>query len=301
MVPDATFTSYYGQPIINAPVWKAPDIAGYLFLGGLAGASSVVALAADLSGRSGLARVAKLGAVGAISTGAVGLVHDLGRPSRFANMLRVLKPTSPMSVGSWLLAAYGPAAAVSAGSAVTGLLPAIGTAATASAAALGPFVATYTGALISDTSVPAWHGGYREMPFLFASSAMSAAGGLGLLAAPLTELGPARALAAVGAVGEIAAAKTMERRLGEVGEPYRTGKGGALLKGAEALTAAGVAAAVVGRRSRVATRFAGMAMLAASAVTRFGIFEAGMASARDPKYTVKPQRDRLATRAADVP
>src|SRR5690348_1295553 len=97
MVPDATFTSYYGQPIINAPVWKAPDIAGYLFLGGLAGASSVVALGADLIGSSGLARVAKVGAAGAISIGALGLVHDLGRPERFVNMLRVFKPTSPMS------------------------------------------------------------------------------------------------------------------------------------------------------------------------------------------------------------
>jgi hypothetical protein len=33
------FTSYYGKPVINAPVWQAPDIPGYLFLGGLAGAS----------------------------------------------------------------------------------------------------------------------------------------------------------------------------------------------------------------------------------------------------------------------
>ncbi|MGY1708741.1 hypothetical protein ACI8AC_04445 [Geodermatophilus sp. SYSU D00758] len=38
---------------------------------------------------------------------------------------------------------------------------------------------------------------------------------------------------------------------------------------------------------------AGAAVLAASAVTRFGVFEAGMVSADDPKYTVVPQRERL--------
>src|SRR5437764_4954471 len=235
MVPEANFTSYYGRPIIKPPVWKAPDIAGYLFLGGLAGASSTVALGADVTGRPGLARVAKVGAASAIVSGAAGLVHDLGRPSRFINMLRVFKPTSPMNVGSWLLAAYGPAAAVSAGSAVTGMLPGVGTAATAAAAALGPFVATYTGALISDTSVPAWHDAYREMPFLFASSAMTAAGGLGMLAAPAAQIGPARALAVAGAAGEISAAKAMERRLGRGAEPYRCGRGGALLRAGEVI------------------------------------------------------------------
>jgi hypothetical protein len=38
-------------------------------------------------------------------------------------------------------------------------------------------------------------------------------------------------------------------------------------------------------------------LLAGSAATRFGIFEAGMASARDPRYTVEPQRDRVASAA----
>src|SRR4051812_50057065 len=37
MVDDVEFTSYYGRPIIKAPVWKAPDVPLYLFLGGAAG------------------------------------------------------------------------------------------------------------------------------------------------------------------------------------------------------------------------------------------------------------------------
>ena len=80
MVPDAEFTSYYGRPVIKEPVWGAPDVAGYLFFGGLAGASSVLAAGAHLSGYRELARVAKLGALGAISLSAAALVHDLGGP-----------------------------------------------------------------------------------------------------------------------------------------------------------------------------------------------------------------------------
>ena len=134
MVPDAEFTSYYGRPVIKEPVWQAPDVAGYLFFGGLAGASSVLAASAHLSGHRELARVAKVGALGAISLSAAALVHDLGRPARFTNMLRVFKPSSPMSVGSWLLAGYGPVAGAAAVSEVTGILPAAGTAATSARA-----------------------------------------------------------------------------------------------------------------------------------------------------------------------
>ncbi len=123
MVPEAEFSSYYGRPVIKEPVWRTPDVPGYLFLGGLAGASSVLAAGAQLSGYRKLARVGKVGALGAISLSTVALIHDLGRPERFVNMLRVFKPSSPMSVGSWLLAAYGPVAGAAAVSEVTGILP----------------------------------------------------------------------------------------------------------------------------------------------------------------------------------
>ena len=83
--------------------------------------SSLLAAGAERSQRPGLARSTKITALGAISLSAAALVHDLGRPSRFVNMLRVFKPTSPMSMGSWLLAAYAPAAGVAALSDVTGV------------------------------------------------------------------------------------------------------------------------------------------------------------------------------------
>jgi hypothetical protein len=89
----------------------------------------------------------------------------------------------------------------------------------------------------------------------------------------------------------------MTRRLGGGAQPYENGRAGTLLKAADALLAAGVAGAVLGGRRRVVAGAAGASLMAASALTRFGIFEAGRASARDPKYTVGPQRERLQHRA----
>jgi DMSO reductase anchor subunit len=302
MVPDAEFTSYYGRPVIKEPVWEPVDVPSYLFFGGLAGASSVLAAGSQLSGHRELARVAKVTALGAISLSAVALIHDLGRPSRFVNMLRVFKPTSPMSMGSWLLAGYGPVAGAAAVSEVTGIWPAAGTAATLGAAVLGPAIATYTAALICDTAVPSWHEGYREMPYLFAGSASGAAGGLGLLATRPAEAGPARRLAVLGASVELVARQLLIRRLAAtpglesskgLAEPYEEGRAGAVLRAAEVLTVAGLAGAVLGRRRRTVSALAGVSLLAASALTRYGVFEAGLASARDPKYTIVPQRRRI--------
>jgi hypothetical protein len=298
MVPPAEFTSYYGKPVLNAPVWEPRDIAGYLFLGGLAGASSLLGAGAELTGRTALERAAKAGALGAASLSMAALVHDLGRPARFVNMLRVFKVSSPMSVGSWLLAGYMPVAWVAAGSALTGRLPRIGAAATAGAALLGPAVATYTAVLISDTAVPAWHDGYPELPFVFAGSAATAAAGLGLLAAPPDQAAPARNLGLLGAGLELAAFHRMTRRIGLTAEPYHQGRGGAYLRAGEVLAVLGAAGSLAGSRRRLLGRLSGAAWLAASAATRWGIFHAGMASARDPKYTVIPQRQRLERQAS---
>jgi hypothetical protein len=298
MVPAAEFRSYYGLPVLNAPVWEPLDVAGYLFLGGLAGASSLLGAGAQATGRDGLALTSKVGAAGAGLVSLVALVHDLGRPERFLHMLRVFKVTSPMSVGSWLLSGYVPLAGLAAASAVTGRAPRIGALATGGAAVLGPAVASYTAALISDTAVPAWHDAHREMPYVFAGSAATAAGGLGLLGAPLPQQGPARALALIGVVSELGVFARMRRRLGMVAETYSSGTSGRLVRAGEVLAVAGAAGAVLGRRNRVASALSGAALLAASAATRFGIFEAGMESARDPRYTVVPQRERLDRRRA---
>lgn len=297
MVPSAEFTSYYGKPVLNPPTWRSPDIPGYLFLGGLAGGSSLLAAGADLAGHPALSRAAKTGAASAVALSMAALIHDLGRPGRFLNMLRVVKVTSPMSVGSWLLAGYGPACGVAALCSLTGRGRALGAAATAGSALLGPCVAAYTAALICDTAVPAWHEGYREMPFVFTGSGAIAAGGLGLLLAPPGETAPARNLALLGAAIEREAFERLLHRAGSVAEPYSEGRGGMYLRAGKALAIAGMSGAVFGRRNRLVAAVSGAALMAGSAATRWGIYHAGMASARDPKYTVVPQRERLSQRA----
>ncbi len=307
MVPPATFTSYYGRPVVKPSPWKN-EIPAYFFLGGLAAASSLLAAGADITNRPGLRRVSRIGALVSISGGAYALVHDLGKPTRFVNMLRVAKPTSPMSVGTWLLTAYGPFAGVAGGAELLQLVPRLralqpladfaARPAGVLAALLAPGLASYTGVLLSDTATPAWHAARRELPFVFAASAGVAAGGLGMLGAPVAEAGPARRMAVGGAVLELAIAQRMEHSMGISSEMLRSGKAGLLMNAGRALTGGGVLGAVIGGRRRAIAALSGAAFLAGSACTRFAIFEAGQASARDPRFTVEPQRERL-TRMAD--
>ena len=291
MVPRADFTSYFGRPVVKETVW-GPAIPSYLFLGGLAGASSTLAAGAQLSGHAELARAAKAGAAGAISLSMAALVADLGRPARFVNMLRVFKVTSPMSVGTWLLSAYTPCAMAAAASAVSHRLPRAGVAATCGAALVGPGVAAYTSVLLADTAAPAWYDARHELPYLFVGSAASAAGGHGLCAGAPAHARPAARLAGAGAAAELAAEWLLDRRLGPAGEPYRTGRAGTLMRAGRLLAAGGAAVGLTSRHRAVSV-VSGAALLAGSVVTRFGVFEAGRESARDPRYTVVPQRERL--------
>jgi DMSO reductase anchor subunit len=303
MVPRAEFRSYYGRPILKKPRWQAPHLPGYLYLGGLSGAAATMAALADVTGRPRLALSGRITAATAAAAGAGLLVAELGRPERFLNMLRVFKPTSPMSVGSWVLAAHGGLTGAAAASAVTGFAPALGRAAGAAAAVTGPVLATYTGVLIADTAVPAWHEAYRHLPSLFAGSALASAGGIAMATVPAREARPARRMALLGAGLELATAAALERGafLREdpalISEPYRTGRAGALLRTARVLTAAGGVATLAAGRSRTLAVLAGLALTGGAVCTRFGVFHAGVASAEDPRYTVMPQRARLATRA----
>jgi hypothetical protein len=92
---------------------------------------------------------------------------------------------------------------------------------------------------------------------------------------------------------ELAVERQMEGRMGLAAEPLHDGHAGALMRASKALTATGAVGALVGGRSRVVSAAAGAALLAGSACLRFGFFDAGQASARDPRYTVVPQRERV--------
>ena len=298
-ITDKPRDSYYGMSIINPPVWEEREIAGYLFLGGLAGGSSLLAAVAESTGRPKLAYRSDICASGAIALSLAALIKDLGRPERFLNMMRVFKPTSPMNFGTLILVIYAPLNFAASASQVTGRLRFLGRLAGAGAGLTGTLVSTYTGALIADTAVPAWHEGHRELPFLFASSAALAAGGAGLILAPRRENAPAWRMAVLGGVGELVVGRLYEWRLQRAGvkQALNTGTAGDRMKLAKALTAGGVVGAtLLGRRSRLAAVAAGAALVASSAFTRFGIFAAGMESAEDPRYTVEPQLARLRER-----
>jgi hypothetical protein len=296
MVPEPEFESYYGRQIIKTPTWKTPDVPLYLFLGGMAGGSAVLAEGAALTGNSELEHLTRGVAATAAGIGTVFLVHDLGRPERFLNMLRVFKPTSPLSIGSFILAPFSALSSAAFASQLTGRLPLLGRLAGVGAAAFGPALASYTAALLANTAVPAWHEAHRELPFVFIGSGAGAAGGMAMLLAPARANQPARWLAIGGAAVELTAAELLKRRLGMVAEPYEQGRPGRLMRAASRMTAAAALLSAVAGRSRVAAVVSGATYVVASAMTRFGVFEAGLASARDPKYIVVPQKARVAAR-----
>lgn len=293
LVGKAEFRSYYGRPILKRPVWKW-FIPAYFFTGGLAGASSTLALAAQLRGNAGLRRVSRLLSLGGIVASTVLLVVDLGRPSRFANMLRVARPTSPMSMGSWLLALFGPATGAAAVSEVTGVLRGVGNAGGVVAGMLGPAVSTYTGVLVADSAIPAWHEARDHLPLLFAGGAAASAGGAAVvfLSGPAAE--PARRLAITGAQIELGASRAMEQRLGSVGAPYREATAGRIGQVAKQLTLGGAVALGFGRNRPWLARAGGAMVTAGAAAQRFAVFHAGVQSAADPKYVVAVQRERIA-------
>ena len=267
---------YYGRPVLKEPVWR-PEVALYFFFGGLAGMSAVLAFAARLTGRRRLARRAIVGAVAGVSVCPPLLILDLGRPERFLNMLRVLKPTSPMSIGSWILVAFGAAISTAGASEATGIARPLGRAAEALAALLGAPLAVYTGVLLADTSIPAWHEARRHLPFVFGGSAAASAGAAAAILTPATEAGPARRLAILGCVIELVAAFGMERRLGGALDRHYRGPAG---RAAKLLTGSGGMLMALGGRRRPLAAAAGAAILAGSLCERFAVLAAGPRSAR---------------------
>ena len=266
MVEDVEFTSYYGRPIVKAPPW-GHEIALYLFLGGLAGGSTLLGLGAQFTDRPGLRIASRMTAITATGVGGAALVADLGRPERFINMMRVVKVSSPMSLGTWILSGFGVGAGVTFAvelDRVTGekllplgplrrLLHAMETPAALESALFATPLAAYTAVLLGDTAVPTWNAAGRNgLPYVFVSSASLAAGGAAMALAPVREAGPARLLALMGAAGDVVAMDRMKKRMhpAEV-DPMKEGEPGHKLHRAEKLLiagAVGAAAVEVGAR-----------------------------------------------------
>ena len=185
---------YYGEPVVKPPVWTW-EVPLYFFFGGIGGMSAVIAFGAVLFHHVDLARAAMWIAViaGAVLSPIL-LIMDLGRPHLFLNMLRVFKHRSTMSMGAWILTAFG-------GCAVPGLIALelhayqvfpgmldqlLRFAADIfifSAAIFGTLLATYTGVLIGATAIPAWFLHRTLLPIHFGTAGLgSAAAILELLA-----------------------------------------------------------------------------------------------------------------------
>jgi hypothetical protein len=164
-------TSYYDLPLLKPPVWTW-EVPVYFFVGGAAGAASVIAAAAQLTGNDeALVKDARwIALLGATASGPL-LISDLGRPERFLNMLRVFKPQSPMSVGVWTLAVFGGATA---GAVLLPWKPLQNLSGLA-AAATGLVMATYTGVLLGVTAIPLWKEHAHFLPVHFGASALGSA------------------------------------------------------------------------------------------------------------------------------
>lgn len=313
MVEDVEFSSYYGRPIVKAPPWKH-EIGLYLFLGGVAGGSSLLAAGAQFTGRKRLRRNTRLTALVAVTGGAAALVADLGRPERFLNMMRTVKVTSPMSLGSWILAGFTTLTAIPAVAEVDRLtlrrllpLPkflrktihAVTPAAGVGSAVLGAPLAVYTATLFSATANPVWNAARKHLPYVFVSSASLAASGLAMLTTTRKQTKPARILAMMGVAGDLVAMRAMKTSMHPLErEPLETGEPGKMLHLSEILAIAGGIGSIFAGRSRLVAALSGLSLAGASVLTRFGVLEAGIESTHDPKYVIEPQKARLEARRA---
>jgi formate-dependent nitrite reductase membrane component NrfD len=294
-----TSTGYYGLPVLKKPVWSS-GVPLYMFVGGAAGAAALIALGARATSRDQLARDARWIAAGGalVSTGL--LIEDLGRPTRFLNMLRVFKPQSPMSVGSWTLAAFGAATfaglvAAAAPSEVRGpgsgahasVLRRVASAACdLAAAATGLVMTTYTGVLLGVTAIPVWSEHVDVLPAHFGASALASATSLLNLRGhddpALNHLATAAALA------ETLLSARVELGESKASRPLKSGVSGWLVRGGSLLSGpVPVALRVAGRRRRALRLVAACSALAGSLLTRFGWVKAGSASAEDPSIPLK--------------
>lgn len=289
-------TTYYDLPLLKPPVWTW-EVPLYFFIGGAAGAASVLGFAAQLTGGDEkLIRDARWIAAAGVNLSTPLLISDLGRPERFLNMLRVFKPQSPMSVGAWTVAVFGGAATA------TVLLDfaecrgfpvrLLGNTSAAIAAGSGLVMATYTGVLLAATTVPVWKEHVHMLPVHFGASALGSA-------VSLLELRGHRepALNALGlgaAIFETATGVAIEGRTDPQSEPLRHGPTGRLTFLGGVLSGPLPLALRLLRKRRAAA----VSTLLGSLITRFAWVAAGKVSAADPRLALRDDRRDAVTHGA---
>jgi formate-dependent nitrite reductase membrane component NrfD len=288
--------TYYDRPMLKASVWK-PYIPLYFYIGGAAGASLALGAAAQLHGSRELDRLVRrchwIGIFGS-TLGAVLLTADLGRPERFIFMLRVFRPTSPMNLGSWIIAG-APAVAITAGLfARRGPFPLLGDIAGYVSGLFGLALATYTGVLISNTAVPLWQASRGVLPVLFGASGVAASAALfDLLYEDRRARAITRTFGIAGRTAELAAGFVMEchaSRVPEVGRPLKRGLSGLMWRTAAVLTGASLVTLLLPNQNRKKRVVAGALGTAGSLLLRFAVDQAGKASAANARASFHQQR-----------
>lgn len=289
-------TGYYGTHLLKEPQWTW-EIPLYFFIGGAAGAAAVIGAAADWIGDDyELAKRARWIATAGAGASTALLVSDLGRPSRFLNMLRIIKLQSPMSIGAWTLTAFGTFSAAATFAKLAqerwDFLPVkiVSNLAQFGSALSGLPLHNYTGVLIGATVIPAWNKNVQTLPIHFGMSGVqSACSMLELLGHENRAL---NLLALMANAFETYEGIELERRPERELRPLKRGlsgwitRTGGLLSGPLPL-ALRLAAMVSGStRARQAAAISG---LAGSLLTRYGWMQAGHASARDWKLPLEIQ------------
>src|SRR6059058_1515329 len=178
-------TGYYGIPLLKEPAWTW-EIPLYFFVGGAAGAAAVIGAIASYTGADRrLVRDARwIAAAGSVLSPAL-LISDLGKPSRFLNMLRVFKPQSAMSVGVWTLLGFSTAASATVFAQLLSdrygpsfPVRVMENAGEAAALTFGLPFSNYTGVLIGASAIPVWNKNVGNLPIHFGMSGLSATVGL---------------------------------------------------------------------------------------------------------------------------
>jgi formate-dependent nitrite reductase membrane component NrfD len=287
-------------PFIHAPVWSW-DVAIYFWLGGMTSGSAFVALACDLAGDHRSAAIARKVALGAVAPAPILLVADLGRPERFLNMLRILKPRSPMNTGAWCLTAFSASGALAVAADFVGW-PRAARGLGAATALLGTYLGSYTGVLLACTAVPVWSRSRTIIPPSFiatASATGAAAVRLVLVASGLPNGHPTRrALSTIetaAMVTELGISALGERRLGDAGGALRRGRPGVYFRVGKSLVVLGIALRLAARRTGSREHnVASVLYLAAGLSFRFAWVYAGQASAADDAAVASVARGRRA-------
>ena len=296
--------NYYGLPVLKAPVWTW-EVPLYFFFGGIAGVSACAAFSAQLfRGDPAVIRTSLWVALLAAAACPALLIADLGRPTRFLNMLRVFKLRSAMSLGAWILTVFSGCAFVAvvcfellARGFTNPLLTPLLWLGEASAAAVGLLLASYTAVLIGVTVVPVWSENRKLLPMHFLTSGMGCSAAILELAGFLI---PATQIIGFAASGiETLIEVFLEVRKRPVDAPLHHGRSGTTLRIAGLLEGPGAFALRLFWGSVPAGRYAAaICFLVGALLSRYAWIWAGRASASDPNTLFDLQRKNVSSTAS---